>query len=65
MFAITSTNSCTYLITLEGDIYIVTSLVFTNNTPPVLPTILCHVYSYVVLICLLPYALLYMTCTLY
>ena len=45
---------------------LVTSVVFTDvkigiliyNTLQVVPTILCYVYSYIVLICLLPYALL-------
>ena len=45
---------------------LVTSVVFTDvkigiliyNTLQVVPTILCYVYSYIVLICLLPCALL-------
>ena len=62
LFAVISTNSCTYLINYSG----MTSVVFTDdkigipiyNTPQVVSIILCYIYSYIVLICLLPYALL-------
>ena len=48
---------------------LVTCVVFTDvkigiliyNTLQVVPTILCYVYSYIVLICLLPYYTLIMT----
>ena len=58
MFAITSTNSCAYLITLEWASNI---CCFTNNSPQVVPIKYLYntVLTYIATLCLLPYALLW------